>query len=129
MVSIELLSAFFGLRWRLGDIKRKVQDEGYLAGAEDTDCSSDDGLGRDDLLVLDLRKRGVLPEAGAGTSQAYAVIQKALFEGEQPLPPHGDVPAAEDRYLRPYLLRMEALLRRAEIADAVYKDPKPPFFA
>ena len=120
VVSIELLSAFFGLRWRLGDIKRKVQDAGYLAGAEDTDCSSDDGLGRDDLLVLDLRKRGMLPACGKGTDKAFEVIQAALFEGESPLPPHGDVPAAEDRYLRPYLLRASALVKTEEIVEGAY---------
>jgi histidine ammonia-lyase len=120
VVSIELLSAFFGLRWRLGDIRRKVQDAGYLLGAEESDCGSEDGLGRDDLLVLDLRKRRVLPLAGTGTQKAYEVIRAALFEGEEPLPPHGDVPAAEDRYLRPYLLRASALVRTEEIVEGVY---------
>jgi len=121
VVSIELLSAYFGLRWRLGDIQRKVQDADYLAGVEAADCGCEDGLGRDDLLVLDLRNREMLPQAGAGTRQAYAVIQQALFEGEQPLPPHGDVPAAEDRFLRPYLLRASALVKSGEIVEEVYK--------
>jgi len=122
VVAIELLSASFGLRWRLADIQRKVQDAAYLAGVAEADCAGEDGLGRDDLLVLDLRRRGALPKAGAGTGKALEMALAALFAGDEPLPPHGDVPATEDRYLRPYLLRMNALLRREEIVDGVYKE-------
>jgi histidine ammonia-lyase len=121
VVAIELLSAYFGLRWRLADIRRKVEDSTYLAGVEGADCASEDGLGRDDLLVLDLRRRGAQPQAGTGTHKAFEAIQKVLFEGENPLPPHGDVPAAEDRFLQPYLLRATALLRSEEIIEGVYR--------
>jgi histidine ammonia-lyase len=121
VVAIELLSAYFGLRWRLEDIRQKVENVDYLAGVTLSNNSCEGDLERDDLLVLDLRKKHLRPAAGKGSSIAMDVIRRALFEGQAPLPPLGEGPTAEDRFLQPYVLRAFALLRSGEIILDVYK--------
>lgn len=121
VVAIELLSAYFGLRWRLADIRQKVENVDYLANVALSDSSCEEELERDDLLVLDLRRKQALPAAGAGTQKAFDVIQRALFGGPQPLPPLGEGPTTEDRFLQPYVRRAFALLHSQKIIGEVYK--------
>ncbi len=120
VVAIELLSAFFGLRWRLDDIRRKLADPAYLAGTKLDSPGCEDGLSRADLLVLDLRQKKLLPGAGRGTAIAMEALRQVLFEGKLPLPPLGEGPTAEDRFLQPYVLRSIRLLESGEIVRQVY---------
>ena len=98
-----------------------MENVDYLAGVTLSNNSCEGDLERDDLLVLDLRNKHLRPAAGQGSSIAMDVIRRALFEGQAPLPPLGEGPTAEDRFLQPYVLRAFALLRSGEIILDVYK--------
>ncbi|HEX7597934.1 MAG TPA: aromatic amino acid ammonia-lyase, partial [Polyangia bacterium] len=122
VVGIELLCAYFGLRWRLAELRARLADPAYLAGQELTASGCEDDLSRSDLLVLDLRKRQLAPAVGKGSLIAMQVIRQALFEGEAALPPLGDGPTEEDRFLQPYVLRAYSLLASGELVRQVYQE-------
>ena len=124
VVAIELLSACFGLRWRLDDLEHKLADSAYLAGQALDSSGCEDGLSRAELLVLDLRRKKLQPAAGLGTTVALETMRQVLFKSALPLPPLGEGPTAEDRFLQPYLLRAYDLLQSGEIVQKVYKDGK-----
>ncbi len=121
VVAIELLCAYFGLRWRLEDIRKKINDPAYLPGASLPGTSSEDSWTRDDLLVLDLRQKKQLPIPGAGTQATLNAIHRALFQGKEPLPPFGEGPTSEDRFLQPYVQRAYDLLKSGEVISQVYQ--------
>jgi histidine ammonia-lyase len=120
VVAIEMLSAYFGLRWRLEDIRKKVNDPGYLPGASLSAATCEGEWNRDDLLVLDLRQKGQPPVPGAGTLAAMDALHRALFEGPDALPSFGEGPTSEDRFLQPYVLRSYHLLKSSEVVRRVY---------
>ena len=120
VVGIELLCAYFGLRWRLVDVGSHLADPAYLAGQELSRCSCEDALSRSDLLVLDLRQKKLPPTVGKGSLAAMQAIRRALFEGPLALPSLGDGPTEEDRFLQPYVLRAHSLLMSGELVRLVY---------
>jgi histidine ammonia-lyase len=121
VVAIELLSACFGLRWRLDDIQSRLADSAYLAGTALDSSGCEDGLSRAELLVLDLRQKKLQPAAGSGSLIALEAMQQALFNGELPLPSLGEGPTAEDRFMQPYVLRAARLLQSGEMVRQVYR--------
>ncbi len=119
VVAVEMLSAYFGLRWRLDDIRKKVSDSGYLQGHSLAEVSCEDEWDRADLLVLDLRGKQLPPLPGLGTQAAMDAIHRALFEGPDALPPFGEGSTSEDRFLQPYVRRAIHLLRSGEVVRQV----------
>jgi histidine ammonia-lyase len=115
VVAIELLCAAIGVAFRLRDLERKKRGKGYKRGEKRPEQKQAEERTRVDEKVLFLREHGVDAHLGSGSQVAYDLIQHALHG----LPEFGTKPMAEDRYLRPYVLRIHDLLRRGTLVEQV----------
>ncbi len=115
VVSVELLCASLALHWRLRQVEEQLADADYKP-EEKIPYKRD----RFDEIVLCIRATGQAPTEGQGTRLARELIEAHLYEGEQGLP-ELRLRTAEDRYLRPYILRVKALLENGELVEQVYE--------
>lgn len=115
VVAIELLCAALGLDWRINDLRMKKEKMG---GESEGPKSKEEERSREDEKVLFLLQNDLEPRLGEGTQVAFELIQQWLKE----LPKLGGKEVMEeDRYLRPYVLRMVELLRSGRLVEEVYK--------
>ncbi len=116
VVAIELFSASLGLHLRINALQHLVDDPAFKPEDINTEERS-----RVDECVLYLREKGLAIETGGGSKVALDLIHQQLFQGNQGLPMIGPSATSEDRYLRPYVIRMLELLHGGTIVDQVYQ--------
>ncbi len=59
---------------------------------------------------------------GIGSRAALEVIQESLYAQGASLPHLGEKPTTEDRYLRPYMVRMTDLVKSGLLVNRVYDE-------
>jgi len=117
VVSIELLCAALGLKWRVEDLCKKLAGTGDEQESERPGNRKDEDRSRVDEKVIHLKEQGMPPTVGKGSQAALACIEGWLYPS---LPRLGEGPATEDRFLQPYVLRMARLVRACGLVEQVY---------
>jgi histidine ammonia-lyase len=116
VVAIELLCGYLALKWRVANLERNLGDQ---PSPSLSPSRQDERLAS---LYRRLRARSADTHLslGPGSTAALEAITDLLYGENQPLPRLGDKPAARDRYLQPYLLRLVKLLRSGVLVEEVY---------
>jgi histidine ammonia-lyase len=105
VVAVELLCASLALYLRVQDLKGKIAESAYRP-EEKTAHQRD----RVDEIVRHYRITGVDPCVGKGCKKVQAMIEDNLYGGAQGLPELRQR-TSEDRFLRPYIMRLKDLIR------------------
>jgi histidine ammonia-lyase len=121
VISIELFCSYVALTWRINDLKNKLEGLGYRNDGERPENKAEIERTRVELLVMELVASKQAPTAGLGCMEALDTITGALYPKGNALPEIGVQPTIEDRFLQPYLFRMEKLVNRADLVDRVYQ--------
>ncbi len=117
VVAIELLCAFLGLKWRLS-LEPLLKNPNF----PDPQKSEADYTLRE-RAVRKMRDWGISAlRPGTGSRAALEVIQESLYASGTSLPQLGERPTIEDRYLRPYMVRMTDLVKNGVAVRRVYKE-------
>jgi len=121
VVAVELLCGFIGLNWRIDDLSKRKNGDGY----KDNEKKPWEKLAVDrkrlDEVVRYLHNNELSPAPGNGSKVALKIIDDLLYAGNGKLPDIGKEPTAEDRFLQPYVLRMTRLLRDGDLVTQVYE--------
>ena len=120
VIVVELLCATLGLDWRIKDLKKKKIGEGYQDEKAKPENKKVEDRNRIDEKILFLRT-GFEPRLGKGSKVAFDLIQQKLYEKGNALPELGGRPTSEDRYLRPYVLRLAELLKSQIVVQRIYE--------
>lgn len=130
VVAIEILSAYLGLKWRKEDLIKRLNVNNYgdkkpygnkapWIMEEDPEKQKDkeSKRTRQEEAVVRLENNKMEPIFGIGSSVVFKNIAGSLSS----LPPLGDKPSKEDRFLQPYVVRVANLLRNESVVKDVYK--------
>ncbi len=106
VISVELLCGSIALNLRKDYLINKSEDQEHLKNQRISKW-------------IEHFSNKTQPKAGIGTEKAFQVIEDALY-GKNPLPELGKRQTAEDRFMQPYVRRMQSLVRDGTLVSEVY---------
>jgi len=125
VIAVEILSAHLGLCWRKEELKKMLDENNYSENEKDKKRykskvpwgKRDVDRNRQEEAVTRLHESKEGPTCGTGSLLALETIEQTLSS----LPPLGNKPTKEDRFLQPYVIRVSNLLRSEDLVREVYK--------